>query len=88
MTQDEIILGERARQLMQDELLQRILGGLEEQYLDAWKKTDMKDTEGREKAWFAVKAIDDIRTEFRVIAERGTLAAASLEKTRGRSGSM
>lgn len=88
MTQDEIILGERARQLFNDELLQRILVDLEEQYLEVWKKTDLKDTEEREKSWFAVKALDDIRTQFRVIAERGTLAAASLERTRGRSGSL
>jgi uncharacterized protein YcaQ len=88
MTQDEIIAGERARQLIGDELLQRILSELEDQYLEDWKKTALKDTEGREKAWFAVKAIDDIRTQFRVIVERGSLAAASLEKTRGRSGSL
>ena len=86
MSTQEIIDGERARHLLNDELLNRALDDLELQYLDAWKKTNMKDTDERERLWYAHRAVGEFRTHLRIILDGGTVAAARLEREKGRSG--
>lgn len=86
MSTQEIIDGERARHLLNDELLNRALDDLELQYFDQWKKTSIKETDEREKLWFAYTAVEAFRTHLRIVLDGGTVAAARLEREKGRSG--
>lgn len=86
MSTQEIVDGQRARQLLEDEMLNRVLDDLELQYLDQWKKTSIKDTDERERLWYAQRAIQDFRTHLRIVVDGGTVAAARSEREKGRSG--
>lgn len=85
MTTQEIIDGERAKQLLQDELLNRALDDIELQYVDAWKKTGISDTDERERLWHAFRAVEAFRTHLRVTVDGGTVAAV-LSERKGRPG--
>jgi hypothetical protein len=87
MTRDEeIVWGQRAKQLIDDPTLQRILEEIEEQYVDAWKHTQADDAEGRERLFQAVKVLGHFRVHLRAMADAGQLSAANIERLKRRVG--
>ncbi len=80
MHSEDVVNGERAKALLNDPTLTAVLTSLENQYFDAWKQTDVKDTDGRERLWHALNAVDQLRTHLRVMVENGQLAAVHLER--------
>ncbi len=85
MTTKEIVDGERAKQLLNDELLNRAIDDIELQYIDAWKKTGISDADEREKLWHAYKAVEAFRIHLRTTVDSGTVAAA-IQGRKGRPG--
>lgn len=54
-TEREIQRGERAAQLLQDELIVEALETIEKEYTERWKNSPVRDAEGREKLYLMVK---------------------------------
>jgi hypothetical protein len=72
MTRDErIARGHRAEMLLNDEVVQAILSDIERGYVEAWRATDIKDTEQRESLYFAVRVVDQFRQQLRVVRDSG-----------------
>jgi len=72
MTRDErIARGHRAEMLLNDEVVQAILSDIERGYVEAWRGTDIKDTESRESLYFAVRVVDQFRQQLRVVRDSG-----------------
>jgi hypothetical protein len=72
MTRDErIARGHRAEMLLNDEVVQAILSDIETGYVEAWRATDIKDTEQRESLYFAVRVVDQFRQQLRVVRDSG-----------------
>lgn len=68
--------GQAAERLLADEMFQRVLQQVEENFTKAWLLAD--DFEKRELCHSRVRALEDIRSELRVLADRGTHAQVTL----------
>lgn len=85
MTKDEQIRrGEAAKRLLEDPVLIEALERLERTYLDSWRRTDPKDTEGRERLWVALQVAEEFARNLRAIADSGELAHAQVERIKGK----
>ena len=71
---------QRAKELINDPVLTKAFKELEKLYLDTWKSSDLKDSEGREVLWQLVWATAQVRAHLGVILERGELHQANLNK--------
>lgn len=83
---NEIIEGREAQQLLDSPVLTRALDDLEQQYVDAWRTSDASDVQGRERLFHAVQCVEHFRGHLRIAVERGKLAAAQLDRLKGRNG--
>lgn len=70
--------GQRAEELLRNELLQEIFAGLEADYISTWKITSVKDTEAREKLFLAVNILGKIQEHIKRFAADGRLATKDL----------
>lgn len=83
---DEIALnkaatkGVRAQQLIEDEILHEAFNGLEQAYIDGWRKTTIDDVTGREKLFLAINIVGKVREHLAKVAAEGRLAEAELRK--------
>jgi len=80
MSTKGIIDGERAKALLEDELLVRALEDIEFSYLKQWKETLFKETELREKLWLATKTVDEFRARLQATIDGGAIDAANIER--------
>lgn len=81
MTRDEEIrLGERAAQLLQDEVLTLAFANLERDHLNAWRTSPARDTEGREAIYNLMRQIDAIKAELDKMAQVSRFEKARIEK--------
>ena len=77
----EVRDAERAKELLEDTLLQGTLDKMEEEYLQTWKNTKTEDAEARELLWQLIWAIGEFRTHLSVIMQRGEFHRDRLQKT-------
>jgi hypothetical protein len=70
--------GERARQLLDDPLLQEAFVKLEADYIAAWRTTRALDNAAREKLWQAVNIIGKVRDHLGRALADGKVAKAEL----------
>lgn len=77
--QRDIVRGARATELLKSELLQESLAKLEHDYIDAWKITPARDTDGRERLWQAVNIVGKVRDHLVKVANDGKLAQRQLD---------
>ena len=62
--------GQRAKTLLENELLQEAFKTLEDDYTAAWKTWPAADTAGRERLWQAVNVLGKVRDHLaRVVAD-------------------
>ena len=84
MTDDKLntamVRGSRAQALLRDELLQESLATLERDYIEAWKTSSARDTDGRERLWQAVNVVGKVRDHLVKVANDGKLATAQIEQ--------
>lgn len=83
MTEDRqqvIDMGERARELLEDETLQLAFDHLKEKFTRAWASTSLEDRDGREKLYLARQGIEYAERELRILLDNGKLAANEDEK--------
>ena len=72
---------QRAKELLDDPLIQKIFQELEEKYITAWKESDPKDREGGEVLFQLQWAIGQVRSHFTVIMEKGEFHKSALSRS-------
>ena len=70
--------GQKARELIENELLQEAFAKLEADYIAAWRMTRALDKDAREKLWQAVNIIGKVRGHLGKVLADGKLAQADL----------
>lgn len=70
----------RAKQLIEDELLNEAFAGLEAAYIDKWRSTGAMDDKAREKLFIAVNVLGKVREHLVSIVANGRLAEAELKR--------
>ena len=70
--------GQRAKTLLENELLQEAFKTLEDDYTAAWKTWPAADTAGRERLWQAVNVLGKVREHLARIVADGKLAQREL----------
>ena len=89
MTEDKLhrdmVRGARAAELLGNELLQESLSVLERDYVEAWKITPARDTDGRERLWQAVNIVGLVRDHLVKVANNGKLAQRQLNELASRT---
>ncbi len=70
--------GQRAEELLRNELLQEVFKGLQDDYINNWKITSVKDTQAREALWLAVNILGKIQDHIKLFATNGRLATKHL----------
>lgn len=82
-TEFEIQRGERARLLMEDELLQDAFATIEKEYMDSWLNSPERDVEGRERLRLMIKTLQRLKLELQNVMETGQIARATLAQRVG-----
>jgi hypothetical protein len=82
-TEYEIQNGERAAQLLQEPILVEALETIEQEYIDQWKNSPVRDHEAREKLWLMVKTAQKFRLELEQVMNTGKVARATLAQRLG-----
>lgn len=65
----------KAKDLLDDPLVQEVLEILEDRAISEWKQSDPKDTEKRDHAWMTVRVIEQFKTELSSIAANTRITA-------------
>src|SRR5215470_8430256 len=71
--------GAQAEALLRNELLQEAFTGLEKQFIDAWRLTQVRDTDARERLWQAVNVVGKVQDALKTHVNNGKLAQRHLE---------
>ena len=69
----------QAEALLRNELLQEAFTGLEKQFVDAWRLTQVRDTDARERLWQAINVVGKVQDALRGHVNNGKLAQMQLE---------
>ena len=70
--------GLRAEELLNNSLLQEVFSYLETEYLSAWRKTRVMDTQAREKLWQAVQIVGLVQDHLGKFVRDGKIATRDL----------
>jgi hypothetical protein len=77
---EQVVQGSQARELMQHPAFTRAIRALEDKYTRIWVTSEPGDQEGREHAYWALRALGEITDELNITLGNGTIAAGILEK--------
>lgn len=70
----------RAKNLLENDLLEEAFKGLEDAYTAAWRSSSALDTAAREKLFLAVNIVGKVRDHLARMVTNGKLAAAELKE--------
>ena len=73
--------GARANALLRNELLSESFSILEDEYIEAWKSSPVRDEEGREKIFQMIQALRSVKQNLEEVAMTGKLASMQINKT-------
>lgn len=80
----EAARGQRAAELMSDELLSEAFSTLRDGFTKAWQNSPARDTEGREKIWLMLNCLSGVEGHLSTVMTTGKMAALQLEQERTR----
>jgi len=72
-----------AAEILDNPLINEAFDKLSDAYVEQWKLTQFRDTEGRDRLWQAVNCIGKVRDHFRLMVEDGKIAKAQLDDMQG-----
>ena len=78
--QAAISRGARAEALLNNDLLQEAFARLEQDYIEAWKISPARDTDGRERLWQAVNIVAKVRDHMVNVVNDGKLSQRHLNE--------
>lgn len=70
---------EKAEALLRNELFVEAFEYLDSQFTSAWKNSDVKDAENRERIYYLSQSLNALRGYFQSVVEDGKLAEAQLD---------
>lgn len=70
----------QAESLLRNELLQDAFTGMEKQFMDAWRATNARDTDARERLWQAVNLVGKVQQSLQAHVMNGKLAQSELNQ--------
>jgi hypothetical protein len=73
---------ERAQALLDDPLLVDAFAALEAKWLSAWRNSPSRDSDGREKIWLHLKALEELKGQLESVLTDGIVARDQLTKLR------
>lgn len=80
--QDDIIRASRARQILDDPMIQEAFASVEKTMTDAWKTSPDTDAEGRERCFRALLGLRAFKAFFEIAIEAGQVAEHQAEQYR------
>lgn len=86
---DEIVLrrdadrGARAQTILDNELFSEAFDALSAAYVEAWRNSDPRDTDGRERVWHAIQIVGKVKSHLETLISAGTMAQAELNALKG-----
>lgn len=83
---EEMHRGDKARLLLEDELLQEALGAIEAEVIAQWELCPARDAEGKEALWQLYKTAKKFRNVLLGYVETGKLAREKLKPIEERRG--
>lgn len=81
--EQDIARGNRAKQLLSDELLIGAFTTLKTEYMKRWEECDSRDQDKRERLWWAVRVINEVRNNLQSVVNAGTVSKADLDALMG-----
>ena len=75
---------EKAEALLRNELFVEAFEYLDGQFTEAWKSSDIKDADNRERVYYLSQSLTALRGYFQSVVEDGKLAEAQLDDFRRR----
>ncbi len=69
-----------AQALLENDLFNEALTTLEAEYIKAWKLSELRDDDGRQRLWQAVQIVGKIKDHISSILNGGKLAQAQLKE--------
>ena len=82
---DKQARAEKAASLLRHELFFEAFDYLDTQFIEAWKSSDVKDAEARERIYNLSQALSALRGYFQSVVEDGKLAEAQLQDLQRRA---
>lgn len=76
--------GDRAKLLLEDELLNEMLAKIEEDCFREIRASSLLEGEVREKAYLILKTVDILKSKLRTVMDTGKMAEVQLVRRRGR----
>jgi hypothetical protein len=74
--------GDRARELLENEVFQQVFADYKQEITDRWMKSPARDEEGREKLWTFLAHLNKLELMIRTTLDSGKLAVKDLEYQR------
>lgn len=78
--QRKISRGQKAKALIEDEVLNEAFNTLEKSYLDFWRTTDVKDFRAREAIFIAVNQVEKLKSHLHAVLSDGKIADIELQR--------
>lgn len=76
--------GDRAKLLLEDELLNEMLAKIEEDCFREIRASSLLEGEVREKAYLILKTVDILKSKLRTVMDTGKMAEVQIARRRGR----
>lgn len=71
--------GDRAREVLENEVFQAVFDDIEREVLDQWTNSPARDEAGREKLWIYLQLLRRVKAQITTTLETGKLAKLELE---------
>lgn len=80
--EQRIYAGDRAREVLENEVFQQVFKDLHTEITEQWKKSPARDEEGKEKLWLMQSLLTKLESLIQTSLETGKLARLELEHQR------
>jgi hypothetical protein len=74
------IRASRAKALLDDDMLQEAFDSLDAAYVKAWRDSDPRDDDGRQRLWQAIQVLGKVRGHLVSVVNNGKLAQAEIDQ--------
>lgn len=69
-----------AQRLLDDDLFKEAFATLDDKYVKAWRESEARDDDGRQRTWTAVRVLAKVKEHFETIIINGKVAQAELSE--------
>lgn len=72
--------GARADALLRDDILIEAFAKLDAEYVEAWRRTDARDDDARQRLWQAVQVLGKVRAHLTTLVANGRVAKHDIDQ--------